>query len=185
MDYRGENGMVVSCSCSSSATSSGSVWGNDYYTDNSSPCRAALHAGLISPSGGSFNAVIAAGAYSYNSTTRNGVTSDNWGSWPGSYYFLPPDCPSDMMEYRGPTVTEVTCYCSSAASRYNGLVWGTSYYTDDSHLCTAAVHAGRITTKGGTITSIPTDGRDSYTGSTRNGVMTYNRGSWPASYYFY
>jgi hypothetical protein len=63
-------------------------------------------------------------------------------------------------------------------------VWGTNFYTDDSSLCVAAVHAGRITTSGGRITAMISGGRSSYTGSTRNGVTSFPWDSWDGSYSF-
>ncbi len=53
------------------------------------------------------------------------------------------------------------------------LVLGTDVYEDDSYVCTAAVHAGRITlAKGGSVTIEMRPGQDSYTGSTRNGITS-------------
>lgn len=56
-----------------------------------------------------------------------------------------------------------------------GRVWGgDGGYTDDSSICTAAVHAGLITVeRGGVVQVTPTEGRDRYAASTtRNGVTT-------------
>jgi hypothetical protein len=65
-----------------------------------------------------------------------------------------------------------------------GNVWGTGIYTTDSPIPTAAVHAGvlRDGQKGFVkVTVLP--GQQSYEGSTRNGVTTYNFGQpFPASY---
>ena len=62
-------------------------------------------------------------------------------------------------------------------------VWGTDIYTDDSSICTAAVHAGRITfARGGTVTIEIRPAQSSYAGSTRNGVSTRSYGSWGGSY---
>jgi hypothetical protein len=54
-------------------------------------------------------------------------------------------CPSTMPS----DATELVCRCS--ASDGSGTVWGTDYYTDDSRLCAAAVHAGAIPASGGII----------------------------------
>ena len=63
------------------------------------------------------------------------------------------------------------------------LIVNASAYTDDSHICTAAVHAGVITAQaGGTISVKPQPGRESYPASTANGVTTLDYGSWQASY---
>lgn len=62
-------------------------------------------------------------------------------------------------------------------------IWGTDEYTHDSPVCTAAVHAGRITVAGGgDITIEMHPGLDSYTASTRNGVTSSAYPSWPCSY---
>jgi LCCL domain len=66
-----------------------------------------------------------------------------------------------------------------------GRVWGTDVYTDDSSLCTAAVHAGQITLAGGgTVVIEMLAGQGAYAGSTRNGVTTLEYGGWPGSFRF-
>ena len=50
---------------------------------------------------------------------------------------------------------------------------GTDIYTDDSSVCTAAVHSSLITLAGGgTVTIEIRPGEASYTGSTRNGITS-------------
>jgi hypothetical protein len=62
-------------------------------------------------------------------------------------------------------------------------VWGTDIYTDDSSVCTAAVHAGEITVEeGGTVTIEVVEGQDTYTGSERNGITTSDYGAWGGSF---
>lgn len=71
------------------------------------------------------------------------------------------------------------------AGGYLGTVWGTDVYTDDSSVCTAAVHAGLIRfARGGTVTFEMRAGRSSYAGSSRNGVTTRPYGSWRGSFVF-
>ena len=69
--------------------SGGTVWGTDVYTDDSNIPTAAVHAGVIA-NGETKDVFIklVAGRSSYNSTTRNGVTTSNWGSWGYSYEFV-------------------------------------------------------------------------------------------------
>ncbi len=63
------------------------------------------------------------------------------------------------------------------------VAWGEDVYTDDSSVCTAAVHAGVITIeKGGTVTIEIRPGVDSYEGTTRNGIMTRSYPAWEGSY---
>ncbi len=64
-------------------------------------------------------------------------------------------------------------------------IWGTDVYTDDSSVCTAAVHAGLITlVRGGTVVIEIRPGRSSYAGSTRNGVRSGSWGAWSGSFVF-
>lgn len=66
-----------------------------------------------------------------------------------------------------------------------GSVWGTGVYTDDSSICTAAAHAGRITVQGGgTVTIQIAGGRRSYRGSTRHGVESSDYDEYPGSFRF-
>jgi hypothetical protein len=79
----------VKCTCSAAdTTTGGSVWGSETYTDDSSVCRAAVHAGVIGSAGGDVTVTKTKGCSSYESTTKNGVTTSAWGSHPsGSFYF--------------------------------------------------------------------------------------------------
>ena len=62
-------------------------------------------------------------------------------------------------------------------------VWGTDVYTDDSSICNAAVHAGKITrAAGGTVTIEMRPAQAAYVGSARNGVTSNNYGSWGGSF---
>jgi hypothetical protein len=63
------------------------VWGTDIYTNDSSICRAALHAGVISTNGGEVTVHPEPGQNRYLGTTRNGVTTDNYGNWGASFRF--------------------------------------------------------------------------------------------------
>ena len=61
--------------------------------------------------------------------------------------------------------------------------WGTGEYTDDSSICTAAVHAGKLDMiAGGTITIAMHAGASSYVGSTANGVTTSDYGAWSCGF---
>ena len=63
----------------------GSVWGSDVYTDDSSVCGAAMHAGAIGKAGGLVMIEILPGRESYEASARNGVTSSPYGPWAGSF----------------------------------------------------------------------------------------------------
>jgi len=76
----------LTCKCSA-ASASGSVWGTDIYTQDSSVCAAAVHAGEIPATGGTVKAKAAAGCKSYKGTTRNGISTSEWGTYDNSFYF--------------------------------------------------------------------------------------------------
>ncbi len=66
--------------------SSGSVYGTDVYTDDSSVARAAVHCGMVAVGQSKIVlATILAGQSSYTGSTRNGVTTSSYSSWPKSY----------------------------------------------------------------------------------------------------
>jgi hypothetical protein len=88
-EYRGRDGERLSFVCPPDGSLS-AVYGTDTYTDDSSICGAAVHAGLISfESGGAVTIEIRPGQESYTGSTRNGVTSSSWGTWAGSFVFVP------------------------------------------------------------------------------------------------
>ena len=66
-----------------------SIWGTDVYTADSSVCTAAVHAGLITlAAGGAVTIEIRPGQDSYVGSTRNGITSNEYGSWGSSFAFV-------------------------------------------------------------------------------------------------
>jgi len=84
---------------------------------------------------------------------------------------------------RGRNGQKFTFACGSNGAA--GSVWGTDLYTDDSSICTAAVHSGLITlSKGGTVTIEIAPGDTSYTGSSRGGITSSDYGSWTGSFKF-
>lgn len=66
--------------------SAGSVWGTDVYTDDSSACTAAVHAGLITlDDGGVFAVSNGPGRASYAGSARNGVSTNAFERFEGSF----------------------------------------------------------------------------------------------------
>ena len=64
------------------------IYGTDTYTDDSSACVAAVHAGLIGfEAGGTVTIELTPGLDAYVGSSRNGVDSSNWASWPVSFVF--------------------------------------------------------------------------------------------------
>ena len=66
-----------------------------------------------------------------------------------------------------------------------GSVWGTDAYTDDSSVCTAAVHLGLINElDGGLVVIQISGGLDAYEGTTANGVTSGSYGAWSGTFTF-
>lgn len=184
-------GSYLNCSCSATAASSGNVWGIDNYTSNSSICRAAVHAGKITTSGGAVTVYRTEGLISYDGNTRNGVRSYFYGASPGNMRFVPPGTPipTSLPDCTGTgswldVGRTYECSCSSDAIVRAAPVWGTDVYTSLSSICGAAVHAGKISAAGGTVTVTGLGGLSSYRGSMRNGVATLDYGSFAGSFSF-
>lgn len=86
--YTGEGRYLVRCGAC--AGDEGSVWGTDIFTDDSSVCLAAAHAGVTQLSeGGMFFVDMLEGQSSYTGSTANGVTSSDYGEWGGSFSVAP------------------------------------------------------------------------------------------------
>ncbi len=95
----------------------------------------------------------------------------------------PADWSTSASTYRGRNGEQFDFICPAGGEA--GTVWGTDTYTDDSSVCTAAVHAGLITlAEGGTVTFEMRPGLDSYTASTRNGIESRSWGTWSSSFVF-
>ncbi len=77
------------------------------------------------------------------------------------------------------------CSCTAVATNNAVSVWGTDIYTSDSGICRAALHAGQISTAGGTVFVNLLPGQASYYGSVRNGVSSSDWTSgWDSSFSF-
>lgn len=92
------------------------------------------------------------------------------------------DWSTDASSFRGQDGTRHAFVCPPGGRA--DTVWGTNpSYTDDSSVCTAAVHAGAITfARGGRVVIQISQGLASYAGSTANGVETQEYGSWGGSF---
>ena len=193
---RGQNGESFEQVCPPGTVHT--VWGTDVYTDDSSICSAAVHAGRINAAeGGRVMYVILPSRDLYFGTDRHGVTTLDYGAFGGSFAFdrTPQEPHYSVPEgarlvnstftasaLRGTRVAN-TVYCPPNLSFRT--VWGTGEYTDDSSVCTAAVHAGRIDAqRGGTVTFRPQPGRPSYRGSTAHGVTTTDYGAFDGGFAF-
>jgi hypothetical protein len=195
-EYRGQTGTAVVYDCPAGGAP-GSVWGDLAYTDDSSVCTAAVHAGAITIElGGSVTIRILAEQAAFVGRLSNGIQSRPWDRWGGSFEItgharrIGRDCPTGVdvdswsmaaCDYRGADDTVVAFACP--AGGVAGPLWGDLVYTDDSSVCTAAVHAGALTRReGGTATIAIAPGLSSYRSITRNGVTSGPWEAWPGSF---
>jgi len=192
--YNGQNGAQYTYTCPAFGTR-GAVWGTDVYTDDSSVCTAAVHTGQITLAGGGTVTIeIRPGEPAYTGSTRNRVTSSSYPAWDGSFVVVgaqaqPPPQRGDggtgwnqtAARFREWPGTQITYQCPAGGPAT--VAWGTNVYTDDSSVCTAAVHAGVIeVSRGGRVTIEMVDGQQSYAGTTREGVKTNSYGPWGGSF---
>lgn len=168
------------------------IWGTDTYTDDSSVCTAAVHSGLITlASGGEVTIWLSQGADAYAGSARNGIESNSYGAWPHGFRFPGKSDPAPeaaatawdatMRVHRGGDEMRLQVTCPAGGTAHT--IWGTDVYTDDSSVCTAAVHAGVISLEhGGTFTAIVAPGESEYAASTRHGVASQRYSAWGGSF---
>lgn len=186
--FRGQTGAVLYFTITGSA--SGSLYGSGPYTDDSSPAKAAVHAGLLQAGQkGVVKVTILAGRSSYTASTANGVTSSGYGSWSGSFSVAADDggdnpvipAPSAMSVFRPAAAGSV--YLLSVTGAGSGSLWGSNVYTDDSSIAVAAVHAGVLrVAQSGTVRVVTAPGQSTYVGSSKNGITSSGYGQWTASF---
>jgi hypothetical protein len=175
------------------ADTGGSVWGTDVYTTDSDLGMAAVHAGVLKPGQkGIVKVTILGKRDRFEGSTRHGITSSEWDSWPVSFQVervarfgirlsarVLPD-PGNLSAYRSSTGRPLFFEVTGSDT---GTVYGTGIYTDDSSLATAAVHAGVLAVgKKGVVKVTMLPGQSSYKGSTKNGVVSHSWETYAGSY---
>ena len=83
-------GEVVLVNCPEGCDNSKTVWGDGLYTKDSPICKASIHAGVISKSGGKVKVTVQPGQDAYKGSTKNGITTEAYGSFGGSYTVADP-----------------------------------------------------------------------------------------------
>jgi hypothetical protein len=170
----------------------GSIWGSNPYTDDSSLSKAAVHAGLLQAGQkGVIKVTIMAGLTTYPGSNANGISSTPFGSWGGSFHIAADDggdnpvipAPLSMTGFRAAAPGSVYLFSVTGATPGSGSIWGTNVYTDDSHIATAAVHAGVVRAdQSATVRVVTSPGRNDYAGSSRNGINSNGYGRFSGSY---
>jgi hypothetical protein len=181
----GDPGAVHNVVCPAGCGSS-TAWGTGIYSDDSSVCTAAIHAGVINAAaGGAVTVTIAPGQPAYPSSAANGISTSQWGSWSRSFTVagagLPVTCSTNAQGLAGDPGTQHTVICPGGCG--TSTAWGTSVYSDDSAVCTAAIHNGTITAAaGGPVVVTIRSGLAAYPPSTHNGITSSQWGEWGRSF---
>ncbi len=196
--FRGRWGDDITLYCPPNGTPQ-QIWGSDIYSDNSSICTAAVHAGFITvEEGGAIAIRILPGQSTYSESSQNGITSSRIDQWQGSFTFttlrdfvagvmvtergvLPINVatwittannltvPSTQPSSLRPKEQSFAVYCPAEGDL--APVWGSDIYQASSSICSAAVHAGRINSQsGGSVAFKLVSRQPFYIGNTRNGV---------------
>ncbi len=183
------------------------VFGTDVYPSNNPICVAALHAGKITKDGGPVTVQLNPGAESYTGSSRNEIDSGNLPGTPRSMVFVDGAGSAAADEVRTPYIERLKWDFRFTDSGYarKGLVGqrftfncpaapgdlrlrrvvGTDSYAQNSIVCQAAVHAGKITMEEGGIVEVQLDpGVKKLVGSIRNGVETSDGSGNPRSISF-
>lgn len=188
------DGAKLSCNCAAGA--SGAVYGSTRYTADSSICTAAVHAGKVPAAGGKVEIVVGGACPAFPGTAANGVTTSGWSSYDKSFGFgttLPAcsttaeapkpvapttssgvqNCPSFITQSdKSKPGDSLTCVCDIAIDFNTGAAYGTDRYSNDSSICIAAKHAGKLPQPGGSVTVHVAEGCGKLEGTTRNGITT-------------
>lgn len=199
-DIKGEPGSRHPVACPARCNKDVAVYGTDVYTVSTPVCAAALHAGMVSERGGEMTVVLEAGRPAYRGSKHNGVTSQDWGKYDGSFRFEGPRVVQAAPEGpRAPVVVDAGCTFQGSqlhgepgsihrvscppACKAEHAVWGTDTYAGHSRICVAAIHAGLSSDEaGGEFTLILGDKRPAFRGSKRNGVESDDWGSHDVSF---
>jgi len=190
--------LTVKCPPAAVGQSFAGVYGTDFYPSDNSICIAALHAGKITKEGGTVTIQLNPGKPKYLGSKRNGVETSGLPKTRRSMTFVD-DSSSDEIHkihlahipridwetkftrsgfgYRRLIGQRFTFRCPPAPSNLRArIVYGTDTYDFSSMICRAALHAGKITTKGGIVTVEIGPGVPKFVGSIRNGIETKSKG---------
>lgn len=93
------------------------------------------------------------------------------------------DSETDPQAFRGEVGKQINYDCPAGGTASS--IWGVEVYTDDSSVCTAAVHVGLLTFEdGGTVLVEITAGQDSYQSGVANEIESRSYSTWGGSFIF-
>jgi thiol-disulfide isomerase/thioredoxin len=171
----------------------GAVWGDAVYTLDSDPGTSAVHAGLVRD--GETKMItfwVVPSPTTYGEANRNGVQSRRWGAFRAAFVMQAAGVPAQaanrvpvsrgvggILERLQPGESAIIPLTGSD----KGTVWGSGVYTGDSHLETAAVHAG-VVEPGERCSVVVTrvEPLARYEGSRKHGVETQSWAAYPTAF---
>lgn len=163
--------------CRFSSNTAGSVEVNSNTSNNSSANSVARKNDLFTDE--------ANGSGGFSNAERNTAITSEEGSTTSSVpSVLPISWSFSPGQYRGKNGQQYTIKCLPNGE--TSTVFGTDIYTDDSSVCSAAVHEGLISiASGGIVTIEIRPGQDAYVGSERNGIKSGDfNNRWSGSFVF-
>ncbi|GAW83144.1 multidomain scavenger receptor [Plasmodium gonderi] len=162
---------------------------NNYYTPDSSICKAAIHAGIYIPNKNngdentSFILRIVNGLLEYKSARGHfGIVSksERQSQLRSFSIFAENDdddiltCSTNGQSFLNLLIGEKrTIMCPSNCDKINDKIFGTNIYTPTSALCKAAIHSGALSIQGGPVDLALASDVDEFTGSIQNGIQSY------------
>ena len=191
MPYNARTGEDITLYCPAAGRPA-PTWGSDTYSSSSSICTAAVHAGLITLEEGGAIAIHMMPEGTVVGRDQNGIATGNLSDTAATFTFTNPrDFVADLLptaygdlplhpipwtataapSWRQPAPIEAY-FCPAGELE---PVWGSGPYSQESSLCSAAVHSGQITAAGGPIVVERLPGQGFYSGSTANGVSAHDR----------
>ena len=181
----------VSCPKNCAKHPEGNVFGNLIYSDDSSVCKAAIHAGFVKDAeGGEFLVEITNGLAKYESSFKNDITSAARGASIRSFTLkeapaltrISCDEAASSSKFVGANNAKFTVLCLPDCSKIPHKVYGVGPFTDDSSVCQAAIFTGVLTDKGGEVSFVIAEGQSSYKASTSNGIKSTSRDTYIRSF---
>lgn len=184
--FEGPTGKTFRLNCPKNCAKhpEGNVFGSLIYSDDSSVCKAAIHAGFIkNEEGGEFLMEIANGLDKYESAFKNDIASAARGAALRSISFkeasplmrIGCEESAGSSKFVGGTNAKFTVECAPDCSKASQKVFGLGPFTDDSSICQAAILAGVLTDKGGEVAFMIAEGQSNYKGGVFNGVKSVSR----------
>ena len=164
----------------------GNVYGNIIYTDNSSICKSAIHAGIIKDSiGGVLTIKKSKSLDLYLGVLKNKIKSISVKKAQFSFQFEEVSyitnilCETTLLDLDFASGKGIKFHvkCPKKCNLSPVNIYGTKIYSSDSSICKSAIHSGELSenSKRGEVIIIILKGKKFYNGSTNFGIVSLNK----------